>query len=88
MKKKILPAVSLVFVFTTLFLCSPVLAGSSGYGVSAGFGQSRDNIDIFRLSVQKQFSRRWFESGMGFLSGYFELSYNLWDKSGEQTHGV
>jgi len=25
---------------------------------------------------------------VGGLSGYFELSYNLWEKSGEQTHGV
>ncbi len=88
MEKLVLSAVCLVFVCSTVFLCSPALAGSSGYGVSAGYGQSCDNIDIFRLGVQKQFSCHWFETGLGFLSGYFELSYNLWEESGEQTHGV
>ena len=88
MKKKIMQAVCLVCVFSTMFLGSNAGAGVSGYGISAGYGQSCDNIDIFRLGVQKQFSSRWFETGMGFLSGYFELSYNLWKKSGERTHGV
>ncbi len=78
MNKLGLQAVCLVFVFTTVFLGSPALAGPSGYGLSAGYGQSWDNIDIFRLGVQKQFSSHWFETGLGFLSGYFELSYNLW----------
>ena len=88
MKKMVLPAVCLVYVFFTVVLYSPASAGSSGYGVSAGYGQSRDNIDIFRLGVQKRFSSRWFETGMGFLSGYFELSCNRWEKSGEKTHGI
>lgn len=88
MKKMGLPAICLMFVFSTVFVCSPVMAGSPGYGVSAGYGQSCDNIDIYRLGVQKKFAAQWLETAAGHLSGYFELSYNLWEKSGEKTHGA
>lgn len=63
-------------------------AGSSGFGLSLGYGQSREGIDIYRMGLQKEFESRWFESSTGYLSGYFELSYNLWKKSGENTNGV
>lgn len=63
-------------------------ADPRGIGVFGGYGQSTDNIDVFRLGFQKSFSSRWFDSRTGALSGYFELSYNWWDKSGDTTHGV
>lgn len=71
-----------------LLICATAVAGSGGVGVFAGYGQSTDNIDIFRFGLQKPFSARWFETPTGSLSGYFEVSYNLWDKSGDTTHGA
>jgi len=88
MKKMILPVICLMLVFNTVCVCSRAVAGPSGYGVSAGYGQSCDNIDIYRLGVQKKFAAQWFDTNAGVLSGYFELSYNLWEKSGEKTHGA
>jgi lipid A 3-O-deacylase len=88
MKKRFLPVVCASFVVSTLFFCTSAMAGSRGYGVFGGYGQSPDNIEIYRLGVQKQFSSRWFDSRLGVLSGYYELSYNLWEKSGEKTHGA
>jgi lipid A 3-O-deacylase len=57
-------------------------------GVSAGYGRSTDNIDAFRFGIQKPFSAQWFESRIGTLSGYFELSYNRWEHSNDTTHGA
>jgi lipid A 3-O-deacylase len=88
MKKRFLPAVCASVVVSTLVFCTIAMADPKGYGISGGYGVSRDNIDIYRLGVQKQFSSHWFDSRMGVLSGYFELSCNLWEKSGEKIHGV
>jgi lipid A 3-O-deacylase len=88
MKKSFLPAVCASVVVSTLVFCTIAMADPKGYGISGGYGVSRDNIDIYRLGVQKKFSSHWFDSRLGVLSGYFELSCNLWEKSGEKTHGV
>jgi lipid A 3-O-deacylase len=88
MGKKNWLAVGGVVVCIQLVVCAGAWAKDGGFGVSGGYGQSTDNIDIFRLGIQKPFSARWFESRTGALSGYFELSYNLWDKSGDTTHGA
>lgn len=88
MKKKMVQAVCAAVVFTMMFICGPAMAGSSVYKISAGYGQSRDNIDIYRLGLQRQFSCQWLESRTGVLSGYFDLSYSRWKKSGDTVHGV
>jgi lipid A 3-O-deacylase len=71
-----------------LLFCTGVGAEPGRFSVSGGYGKSADSIDIFRFGVQKPFFTRWFESSTGSLSGYFELSYNVWDKSGDTTNGV
>lgn len=75
-------------VCCTVLFCAAVGAEPGRFSVSGGYGKSTDNIDIFRFGVQKPFFSRWFESATGSLSGYFELSYNVWDKSGDTTNGV
>lgn len=99
MKQMVLNVVCLLCAFG-LMVCGNAVAGESPdsegvsyqetgtYGLSLGYGQSRDDIDIFRLGLQKTFGTRWFESNTGYLSGFFELSYNYWEKSGEETHGI
>jgi lipid A 3-O-deacylase len=88
MRKKRWLALGWLVVCIQLVICGGVRAKDSGVGISGGYGQSADNIDVFRFGLQKPFSSRWFESRAGALSGYFELSYNLWDKSGDTTHGA
>lgn len=88
MKKRMMQTVCAAAVFAMVCVCSPAAAGSPTYGLFAGYGQSWDNIDIFRLGLQRQFSCQWFDSRIGFLSGYVEASYNLWKKSSDTVHGA
>lgn len=88
MNKKGWLAVGGMVVCIQLLACAAALAGPQGFGIFGGYGQSTDNIDIFRFGLQKPFSAQWFESPTGSVSGYFELSYNCWDKSGDTTHGA
>ena len=64
------------------------LADTSGYGVSLGYGRSQDDIDIYRLGIKKDFSTQWFENRYGYLTGYFELSYNRWEYHDDDINGV
>jgi lipid A 3-O-deacylase len=88
MKKKGSQLLFAVLVCCAVFVFSTAMAETSGYRAFAGYGQSRNNVDIFRLGVQKPFSSQWVESSLGALSGYFELSYNRWEKSGKKIHGA
>lgn len=88
MRKKTGLAVAGLIACCLLLFSAVAGAQTERFAVSGGYGQSTDNIDIVRIGVQKPFSSRWFESGTGVLSGYFELSYNYWDKSGDTTNGV
>ena len=56
--------------------------------VTINYGQSKDNIDIYRLGVRRDFSTRWFESSVGYLSGYWEGSLNYWNGYGVDNFGV
>ena len=63
-------------------------AGSDGFGLSLGYGEGKEDIDIYRFGIKKDYSSRWFESGVGYLSGYFELSYNRWEHGGDDINGL
>ncbi len=56
--------------------------------VTINYGQSKDDIDIYRLGLRKDFSSRWFESSVGCLSGYWEGSLNYWNGYGVDNFGV
>ncbi|UCB52368.1 MAG: acyloxyacyl hydrolase [Candidatus Zixiibacteriota bacterium] len=53
-------------------------------GISLGAGRARVSIDIYRVGLRKQFDRNWFESRVGHLSGYHEISLNYL-KHGEES---
>lgn len=76
-----------------MLLCLVIFTGSamaqdSGYGLSLGYGQSKDNIDIYRVGLMKKWNVQWLENSTGYVDGYFELSYNHWDYSGKQINGI
>jgi len=82
MKKLLLLIVGLMLFYNT------ANADSNGFGFSLGYGLSKDSIDIYRFGVKKDYSSRWFESGAGYLSGFFELSYNRWDYNSDEINGL
>ena len=83
MKKWLLVIISLVLLHGT------AMAESSGYGVSFGYGEADPNIDIYRVGLKKDFSSKWFENDTGYLSGYFELSFNHWEyNNNDDINGV
>jgi len=52
-------------------------------------GESRDGIKIYRLGLRKDFSSKWLESKVGYLSGYYEGSINYWKgESGDKNYGI
>ncbi len=82
MKKILLLALSLILFYTT------AMAESSGYGISFGYGEADPDIEIYRLGIKKDFTSKWFESKIGYVSGYFELSYNRWEHDNNDINGV
>lgn len=64
------------------------LSGFSGWGVSLGYGQGSDCIDIYRAGILKQWDVKWFENKTGYVQGYFELSYNRWEHGDEDVNAV
>lgn len=63
-------------------------SGSGGWGVSLGYGQSTDGIDIYRAGLLKQWNVKWLENKTGYVRGYFELSYNRWEKGADEVNAV
>ena len=56
--------------------------------IGVGFGQSKENIDIYRLTLRKEFKSHWLNSDIGYLSGYWEGSLNYWNGYGADNFGV
>ncbi|WP_456432178.1 acyloxyacyl hydrolase [Nitratifractor sp.] len=56
--------------------------------LTLSIGQSKDNIDIYRIGLRRDFERKWWVSGWGYLSGYWEASLNYWSGYGEHNFGV
>ncbi|WP_020587066.1 acyloxyacyl hydrolase [Desulfobacter curvatus] len=76
------------FIGTSTCAAAQNLSGLDGWGVSLGYGQSVDNIDIYRAGLLKQWNVKWIESKTGHVDGYFELSYNRWENGGEEVNAV
>nr|WP_319393727.1 acyloxyacyl hydrolase [uncultured Desulfobacter sp.] len=63
-------------------------AESGDWGVSLGYGQSSDSIDIYRAGLLKQWGVTWLDGNVGHVDGYFELSYNRWEHGGDDVNAV
>ena len=72
-----------------LIVCS-VYAGEEPFldAVSAGVGQSQDDIDIYRFGLRKDSECRWLANRTGWLSVYYEASLNYWRRRSEDIYGV
>ncbi len=76
----------LIAGFVLFYNCA--MAESTGYGISFGYGEADPDIDIYRLGIKKDFPSKWFKTDIGYLSGYFELSYNHWEWNDQEIDGV
>ncbi len=56
--------------------------------VAVDIGQSKDDIDIYRLGLRRDFESKWLESRVGYLSGYYELSLNYWRDVEDKSVGI
>jgi len=71
----------LAFVLASFQLLSAnSIEGKNSYidAVTVSIGESRDHIKIYRVGVRKDFSSKWAKSSIGYLSAYYELSFNYW----------
>lgn len=84
MKKKLLALIC----FSVLFSGVAMAQDGSGWGLSTGYGQSKDDIDIYRVGILKDWKVKWLENATGYVTGYFELSYNHWNGENDSTNGV
>jgi lipid A 3-O-deacylase len=71
-----------------MFFYSSASADFDGFGLFLGYGVGKKDIDIYRLGLKKDYTSRWFESETGYLSGFFELSYNRWEHGGDDINGL
>lgn len=71
-----------------MLICTTAMAEKSGYGLSFGYGEADPDIDIYRVGLKKDFSAKWFKTDIGYLSGYFELSYNHWEWNSQEIDAV
>lgn len=63
------------------------MAQDSGFGVSLGYGQAEENIEIYKMGLIKTWNVEWLKSRLGYINGYFELSYNRWEGGDDQIDG-
>lgn len=61
---------------------------TSGWGLSFGYGEADPDIDIYRVGIKKDFWAEWLETRVGYVSGYFELSFNHWEHDDTDINGV
>jgi lipid A 3-O-deacylase len=58
------------------------------WGVVVGIGESKDDIDTYRVGLQRDFKKKWFSTEVGCLTGYHEASVGWWEKDGDNVQVI
>lgn len=73
--------------FLPVAALAAVLCGQAGMaqamGLTAAVGQTDDSTMTYRLGVQFDFERSWWETRVGRLTGYWDAGYTYWE--GDET---
>jgi len=81
----------LLIVLVVVLFLSAGYARAGGFidEVSFGYGEEKnDDIDIYRLSLKKNFGRTFLVNPSGWLSGYFEGSINYWHHTDDDIYAL
>lgn len=76
------------FAIASMLLCSLLLHQTAhAYGASAavGYGNPRQLI-LTRISLSWDFNHEWFQTDVGYLSGYFDTSFTHFETEGTKQH--
>ncbi len=91
LKKACIVAITLPILATAGGDVAPIAPDSDSNWIDAigfSYGRSKDKIDIYRLTLRRDFESKWMESDSGYLSGYWEGSLNYWNGRGTDNYGV
>lgn len=64
------------------------MAAADNAALELTLGRANDGIDVYRLAWHKSWSRHWFVSDSGELTGYHALSLNRWQGPDEGVNVV
>ena len=78
----------MTFICLLTFFNGVGSAQDSEFGYSLSYGQSQDNIDIYRVGLVKKWNARWLQNSTGYVDGYYELSYNRWKSGNDEINAV
>lgn len=59
------------------------LSAAHAVDFTAAVGRTGDSTTTYRLALQKNFDRSWFQTGVGRLTGYWDAGYTYWE--GDRT---
>lgn len=59
---------------------------ASAVDVTVAIGQSGESNMTYRLGLQSDFERSWFETGVGRLTGYWDAGYTYWQGDREAAN--
>lgn len=63
-------------------------ASAQNAAFEVGLGKANDSIDVYRLAWHKSWSRQWFVSDSGELTGFHAVSLNRWQGSGDAVNAI
>ncbi|MBL1292666.1 MAG: acyloxyacyl hydrolase [Thiotrichales bacterium] len=72
-----------ISAFLLLVLVSFFQVSQADDRISIGIGDANEDIDVFRIGLQRDFSKRWLRDRSWGLSGFWELSVSRWDSVGD-----
>lgn len=78
MKKLVPLAASAAFA-----LCG--MSSAQAMGVSVEAGMSSESTMVYRLGLQWDFNKSWWQSDVGRLTGYWDAAYGYWDGKDRST---
>ncbi len=81
----------IVLILLLVLSCGPALAQPPGRAVAIDYGESdttRADFDVYRLGLQRDFKRVFWQGERARLTGYWEASVNYWDEPGDEIFAV
>lgn len=69
---------SLIMSTITALLLGVSVQQATAVELNAAVGRTEKSTSIVRIGLQKDFQSRWWQSDVGFLTGYWDAGYTFW----------